>query len=183
MGYGLGDIHVRQNRVQPSEAFRTLCSFKGKAFKSFQIALHRGISGPTSLSELTITKMGSTTIIPNGPSVQKARELGVLEHFMLVCTPAASCSANLLAVILNPEALCLSQELREISSQGKSQKEMAFEKERLEPDALRVLTYAHLLLGILWRKCAEFTYVCPLQLTPGGVADMELFYLESMISI
>lgn len=49
--------------------------------------------------------MGSTTIIPNGHSVQKARgELEVLEHFMLVCAPSVSLSANLRAVILNPNA-------------------------------------------------------------------------------
>jgi hypothetical protein len=82
--------------------------------------------------------MGSTAIIPNGPSVQKARgELAVLEHFMLVCTPAAIPSANLLAVILNPKAPCVGQELQEILSQGKSQKEMAFEKERLKPYGMR----------------------------------------------
>lgn len=90
---------------QPLEAFRILCSFKGKAFKSFQIALQQGVAGPTSLSELTITKMGSTTIIPNGHSVQKARgELEVLEHFMLVYAPSVRLSANLWAVILNPKA-------------------------------------------------------------------------------
>lgn len=48
--------------------------------------------------------MGSTTIIPNGHSVQKARgELEVLEHFILEYAPSVSFSANLLAVILNPK--------------------------------------------------------------------------------
>lgn len=66
---------------------------------------------------------------------------------MLVCALSVSHSANLPAVILNPRAPCVSQELCEILSQGKSPKELAFEKERLKTDEMKVLTYAHLLLA------------------------------------